>query len=78
MHPCPRCATPAVIAASDQLNAALARLNPADRHTVERAIVNLLRLVAHHNQPKEQPPYTTTATRRTPSAEQYYTTTGKP
>jgi hypothetical protein len=55
MHHCPRCATPAVTAACDQLNAALARLHPADRDAVHRAIVQLLRLVAHPNQPKEQP-----------------------
>jgi hypothetical protein len=54
MHPCPRCATPAVVAACDQLNAALNRLDPADRDDAHRAIVNLLRLVAHQ-QPKENP-----------------------
>lgn len=55
MHPCPRCATPAVIAACDQLNAALSRLHPTDRDDVHQAIVNLLRVVAHHQQTKENP-----------------------
>jgi hypothetical protein len=47
MHPCPRCATPAVVAACDQLNSALRQLDPADRDDIQRAVVQLLRLVAH-------------------------------
>jgi hypothetical protein len=55
MRPCPRCATPAVIAANDQFMAALNRLHPSDRDDIHRAAFRLLHLVTHHNQPKENP-----------------------
>jgi hypothetical protein len=47
LRPCPRCATPSVVAAIDQLDAALDQLDDEQRSDVERALVRLLRLVAH-------------------------------